>query len=822
MSSSLIGCYSIELTCFPARNRGGAPDRLPHRRHGPARGTQAPGPEYASPRPDPANINIRYMNQKQKICRAVFFLQQFQWGRETPRPSWPGQGLLTFEVRNVTSTRTRFGGGYFLKAPLHVNILAIFIALFMLLAGTLIWYNYHRNSRLALEAADTLLRTVNEKVLERTRNFISPPVALIELGARLPGLRAWKGDGGHEAAEYFINALDAYPQLYGLFIGYRDGGFFQVVNFRDVGAATMRRLNAPAGTRYGIRKIRRISGDRRVQTWTFLDAARNRIGPDIETDASYDPRVRPWYRSAEALDGVSMTAAYIFASLKAPGITVSRRMPGSMEAILAADVTLSRLSSFLREQKVGKSGIVFIHNDRGELIAFPDPDRTVKTIMTDGKPKLRPVKVTELGMPALAEAIRRTSDGTRRSLFTVEGREYIASTAPLTDSFGADKRVAIVVPVDDFLGPIAAHRTRSLFFSLIPLLLAVLLIAWVSQWISQPIRAIADETTRIRSLTFEESPRVISRITEIHQLASSVAAMKRTIRTFTQYVPKALVEQLIRSGNVQGLGGERRSLTIMFSDVANFTDMAEEMSPEDLMKKTSSYFQALGEIILDNKGSIDKYIGDAIMAFWNAPLDDPDHVANACWATLLCRARSRELDAQWASAGEAPMPTRFGLHTGDTVVGNIGSPDRMDYTALGASVNLAARLEGLNKRYGTELLVSETVYRQTSSLFLYRPIDTTTVKGISRPVTVFELCSAYQGPDAITATRAQRVFCERWNEIYERAARKDWDSAYPLIRRFIDDYPEDRVAKLYAERCQRRASKSEDAPARSIRAAARP
>jgi len=708
--------------------------------------------------------------------------------------------------------QTSYGGGYFLKAPLHVNILAIFITLFVLLAGALIWYNYHRNSRLALEAADTLLQTVSEKVLERARNFIAPPVALVELGAQIAGLESWDGDPGHRAAGFFANALNAYPQLYGLFLGYGDGSFFQMVDFRDVDETALRRLHAPAGSRYGVRSIRRVSADRRIQTWTFFDSALHRLGPDLKTEATYDPRVRPWYKNAQTVDGVSITRAYIFASLRAPGITVSRRMVGESRTVLAADITLSRLSAFLREQKVGKSGIVFIYNERGELIAFPDPERTVKTVVTEGKAKLLPVRVSELGIPALSAAILHSGDATRqRSLFTVEGRAYIASVAPLTHSFGADKRVAIVVPVDDFLGPIAEHRTRSLIFSLIPLLLAIPMIIWISQRISRPIRAIADEAARIRALSFEDSPQVTSHITEIRQLANTVAAMKRTIRTFTQYVPKALVEQLIRSGNVQELGGERRSLTIMFSDVANFTDMAEGMSPEDLMRKTSDYFQALGEIVLANKGSIDKYIGDAIMAFWNAPLDDPDHVANACRTILLCRVRSRELNTRRSATGEHLMQTRFGLHTGDTVVGNIGSPDRMDYTALGASVNLAARLEGLNKQYGTELLVSETVYREARDLFLFRPIDTTRVKGISRPVSVFELCAAHHGPPEILATPAQRIFCDRWNEVYDRVSKNEWEAAYPLIRRFLDDYPDDRVARLYAERFRRRMAKAEDA-----------
>jgi len=718
------------------------------------------------------------------------------------------------------SKRGRANRGLLIKAPLHFNIIAIFIAIFLSLTGVLIWYNYSRNAELALDAADTLLQNVSEKVVERTRNFVDPPVGLVHLAANLPELAFQPRSADQPVTNYFLDALSTYPQLYGLFVGYADGGFFQVVHFKGVDEGTLKRIGAPDGAAYGIRNILKQPDGTRQQSWTFLGQDRRPLGPPVIEVATYDPRTRPWFKAALQEPKVSITDAYIFSSLRAPGITVSRQISAATDAVVAADITLAQLSSFLRNQKVGDSGIVFIFNDRQDLIAYPDVSQTVKQTTENGRVTLRPVKVPELGQPALTEAVQHLHDGKDdRFTFSVDGEDYVASVSALQGPFGTDKNVAIVVPINDFIGPISEHRYRSLIYSIIPLVIAVALITWVSEWIARPIRAIADETRKIRQLIFEESPEIDSRITEIRLLAESVSAMKNAIHTFGQYVPKALVEQLIKSGNVQGLGGEKRELTIMFSDVGNFTDMSERMSPEDLMLKTSHYFQELGEIILDNQGSIDKFIGDAIMAFWNAPLDDPDHVANACRSVLLCRLRSEQLNENWSNHNEAEMHTRFGLHTGDTVVGNIGSPDRMDYTALGVSVNLAARLEGLNKRYGTQVLVSESVVAAAKDAFLFRPVDVAAVKGLSRRIDVFELCAAMDGPMPIRASERQIEMCRRWSAIYEVCANEDWQTAEGMLSDYVGDFPEDPVARRYLDRCARHLDRTAGSDSAQVRVA---
>ena len=178
---------------------------------------------------------------------------------------------------------------------------------------------------------------------------------------------------------------------------------------------------------------------------------------------------------------------------------------------------------------------------------------------------------------------------------------------------------------------------------------------------------------------------------------------------FGRYVPKALVREIVQSGTPPELGGRRQEITVLFTDIAGFTRIAEDTEPEDLMLRTSEYFEALGAVLSQHHGVVDKYIGDAIMALWNAPSRDEDHVAHACAAVLACRDAGRGLAESWTQRGIPAFGTRFGLHCGEAVVGNVGGADRINFTAVGGTINLASRLEALNKLYGTEVLVSGAV-----------------------------------------------------------------------------------------------------------------
>jgi adenylate cyclase len=213
---------------------------------------------------------------------------------------------------------------------------------------------------------------------------------------------------------------------------------------------------------------------------------------------------------------------------------------------------------------------------------------------------------------------------------------------------------------------------------------------------------------------------------------------------------------------------------------------------------TSRYFAALSDQIMRHQGTVDKYIGDAVMALWNAPADDPDHTVNACHAVLACLAANEALNKDFRREGWPPYETRFGLHVGDAVIGNIGSSDRMNYTALGATVNLASRLEGLNKNYGTRVLVSAAVRARVGDAFLFRSVDSIRPKGFADAIEVSELRG-----ELASADEADIAMCRRWEEVFASIAR-DGAAETTLVRLtgFLLDYPRDGIAALHAQRCR--------------------
>ncbi|SFV00260.1 adenylate/guanylate cyclase domain-containing protein [Bradyrhizobium arachidis] len=272
--------------------------------------------------------------------------------------------------------------------------------------------------------------------------------------------------------------------------------------------------------------------------------------------------------------------------------------------------------------------------------------------------------------------------------------------------------------------------------------------------------------------------------------------MRSVVRSFASFIPRPIVRQLIETGSSLRLGGSRREVTVLFTDVADFTAKTERADPSQVMIYTSRYFAVLSDEIMRHQGTVDKYIGDAVMAFWNAPADDPDHTANACRAVLACLAANEALNKDFRREGWPPYDTRFGLHVGDAVVGNVGSSDRMNYTALGATVNLASRLEGLNKSYGTRVLVSSAVRARVGHAFLFRSVDNITPKGFAEPIEVSELRG-----ELAQAGEAEIAMCRRWDEVFASIAQDgSAETARVRLSGFLHDYPKDSVALLHAQR----------------------
>jgi adenylate cyclase len=332
------------------------------------------------------------------------------------------------------------------------------------------------------------------------------------------------------------------------------------------------------------------------------------------------------------------------------------------------------------------------------------------------------------------------------------------------------------------------------------MLFSLPVIVYLARSISKPLAKLSGEAQLIQSFQLDDPIRLTSQVREVDTLIRSMSGMKGTIREVSKFVPKALVRDILESQSRVEVGGDTRRISILFTDVQDFTPIAHGMPAKNLMVDMSEYFEELASLIIRERGTVDKFIGDAIFAFWNAPLPVADYENAACAAALKCRAASARLNTRWISEGRRAWHTRFGVHVGDAVVGNVGSSDRIDYTAIGDTVNVASRLEGLNKYYGTSILVSGEIADVCSSTFLFRRIDRSLPKGAGKPLDMFELLGMRQEVEEIGITQAMTRLTSQWDEVLGAYSVRDWPRALDMLKAFSANYPEDLVAKIYIDR----------------------
>lgn len=270
---------------------------------------------------------------------------------------------------------------------------------------------------------------------------------------------------------------------------------------------------------------------------------------------------------------------------------------------------------------------------------------------------------------------------------------------------------------------------------------------------------------------------------------------KREIKTmFGQYVPPAHVEQMLASPESVSLEGESREMTVLFSDIRSFTTISEGMNAQALKQMLNRFFTPITQVIFDHNGTIDKYVGDMVMAFWNAPLEDRRHAYNAILTALAMQKTAEELKPEFVAAGFPEVNIGIGINTGLMNVGDMGSEFRRAYTVLGDAVNLGSRLESVTKFYGVKILVGETTHAQAPE-FLYRRVDRILVKGKTEPVTVYEpVCLLSEA----SASRRERV--NRFNEAVGYYHAQQWDAAEDILRQLLTQDPGRKLYQLYLER----------------------
>ena len=270
-------------------------------------------------------------------------------------------------------------------------------------------------------------------------------------------------------------------------------------------------------------------------------------------------------------------------------------------------------------------------------------------------------------------------------------------------------------------------------------------------------------------------------------------------RVFSSYVSRNVVDQLVNDPEAARIGGETRDVTILFLDVKGFTSFCEDLSPAEVVKTLNAYLAALTRIIMEHDGTVDKFLGDGIMAYWGAPLAMKGHAEAAVRCTLAMTAISVEMAEKYKRAGAEPLTFRVGINSGEAIAGNIGlKGKKMEYTLIGDNVNLCSRIEGRGKFYGVDMLVSESTYLATREKFLFRELDSIRVVGKKKPVRVYELVAAKD--QAGSAELEDRI--KDFGEGLSAYRSRSWDTAYDIFSRICTEFPDDQPARIYCERCQ--------------------
>ena len=683
------------------------------------------------------------------------------------------------------------------KRPVRVgfrtSMITVFMAVVLLVGLTLVYLSFERVSDITRTAAGTFIDKVAQIGADRIDSQFRDVRDCLEIIGGLPSVQS--ADIANNPRLYHLMAamLRNDELLFNLYVGYDDGSFVEMDVIDRAGPPFRSRLNVPEDAVFRLVVISRASMSPQVNTMTFLSdnltSVAERPGP-----ADYDPRKRPWYVDAFKSEGTLLSGPYVFFATGQPGYTLRMPLKKGRRGVVAGDILLSRTEALLDQQRLGRSGMAFLFNGDGRIVAHPQMSELTQEFRgrSDELPTIDVIKLT--GLSALMQSSKKDRHA-RQFLKDHAGRTYVAAFHKIDTAGTANIRLAAIAPLDEFYSEIIAER-RALFLTALGFVAAMLPLAfWLGSLLARTLRELAKQTDELQRFQLVDRPRIRSLIGEIDELGRSVFTTRTVIRNFSNFIPRQLVRQLIESGAALGLGGTRREITVLFTDVADFTAKTEKADPSQVMIYTSRYFAALSETIMRHHGTIDKFIGDAVMAFWNAPADDPEHAVNACRAVLACLRRNDDLNAAFEAERWPAYTTRFGLHSGDAVVGNIGSSDRMNYTALGATINLASRLEGLNKGYRTRILVSAAVKARADRQFVFRSVDRIKPKGFAEAVRIFELRCEQKAYIA-----SELAFCERWEKVYAMIEHADRAKALSAISVFLAEYPGDGVAQFHSER----------------------
>lgn len=675
------------------------------------------------------------------------------------------------------------------------NTIILFNALLICVTGGTIILVYSSRSEASIYAlSNNLMREISKAAVNKTATYLEPAErALQDLGQHFyhPGFKGFRENLPLEM-DYLRTLLVANPEFRAIYFADDSGNLFMQRRMPD-GSMTQRFVDRKA-------KGVQIS-------WIHDNPSYYADYPNEfdSLDQGYDPRQRLWFQVAQRQKTIAWTEVYVFATDKMPGLSCVLpvfQKDGKLTGVCSVDIGILDLSFFLKNLATTPHAKSFLLDSRKRVLGLPLlPSDSVETLFQRKGDELDLRTVDQVGDPIYAEAYGKfLASGSPRApfAFSLGSSRYFGSFASVSAERGLDLIFGLVLPDDDLTGAVKKNSWIAIGISLLMLVVAVFLSIFLSQAIANPMRMLIQEMDKVKDFVLETDWDADTIIQEIDTMNDSFSLMKQGLKNFRKYVPADLVQELIKMDKDATLGGERRELTMFFSDIANFTAISERVAPEELVASLCDYFAIISKTIVGAQGTLDKYIGDSVMAFWGAPLPLEDHAYRACRAALTIRADLQVLFLQWENQGKPRLNTRIGLHTDEVIVGNMGYESRMNYTVIGDGVNVASRMEGLNKFYGTEILISDSVYRQVKDRFECRQVDLVAVKGRTAAIPIYELVAVR---DNISPGLKKLIqYYEKGLALY---IDRNWSLAKKHFLQVLKYLPADGPSKTLLERCDR-------------------
>src|SRR3984893_1457303 len=692
------------------------------------------------------------------------------------------------------------------RPRLSLVISLAFIGLSIPILIFILIYNYSKNSAAIVAALNDAVIQTSQAGVERTQQLIesteSPLRFLAEVAAADPAYFRTE-----QSRDLLYRALTSAAHIDAVYVSF-DDGYHRVVTRID---EDRRRGDPriPAAANWHSSYIDAITfGLSRVRHRKFFDIWPHQVG-QVDVATSVDIRILPGYQTAKTTRTLAVTEPAINPDTGFPILYLRVPIFHGVDFIgcATANITMDVLSRFLDKHRTSlRSTTLIADRNNGTIIAFPNQHKGVR--MENGKLKI--ATLADIDDPDLREASQQRARADPDSFVfqsPANGEDLIAAFANFPDGFGQPWQVITVTPIDDFVGTLKATNRLIMVVIIILTMIELFFIYIASSRLSRPVENVAEQLHAIESLRFDLPAGRPSNTREIARLESAASLLRNSLQSFSSFVPLDIVRQLIKSGIPLALGVEPRFLTVFFSDLENFSTHSETLAPDDLLVHISTYLEQVSTAISDEGGTVDKFIGDGVMAFWNAPLQRDDHVLRACAGALRAARRMERVNDAWEAEGRPRIRIRIGLNCANVLVGNVGSSTRLSYTALGDGVNVAARLEGINKLFGTTICISDSIYDQAQSDILARPLKRVQVKGRKTEFMIYELLAlrASDDPELRVRARDEQLSAMTW-EASQQMEAGDFAAAVRGYRAILDKFPGDPVAKFMLKECDERAA----------------